>query len=52
MGRPLKEDMGHMVGGDEKKDISFVDMEQAQKNIDIAKKRKSGINIDLDFDFD
>jgi len=48
MGNPLKEDMTHMVNGFDNNEVSFVDQEQAQKNIDEAKKRDLSINIDLD----
>ena len=48
MGRPLQNDMTHMVGDFDSEEISFADKEQAQKSIDMSKKRDSGINIDLD----
>ena len=50
MGNPLKEDMSHMVDGGKDIDVSFVDQEQAQINIDEAKKRGSGFNRDIDLD--
>ena len=48
MGRPLTDDMSHMVGDFDSEEISFADKEQAQKRIEEARKRDSGINIDLD----
>lgn len=48
MGNPLKNDMTHMVDDVTTGEISFCDQEHAQKSIDEAKKRDSGINIDLD----
>lgn len=48
MGNLLKNDTTHMVEGFGSDEVSFVDQEQAQKSIDEAKKRDSGINIDLD----
>jgi len=48
MGNPLKNEMTHMVDDFTTGEISFCDQEHAQKSIDEAKKRDSGINIDLD----
>lgn len=48
MGRELENDMTHMVEGFDSEEISFADKEQAQKSIDMARKRDTGINIDLD----
>jgi len=48
MGRPLKNDMSHMIEIGEPDEVSFADAEQAQEKIDIAKNRDSKINIDLD----
>ena len=48
MGRPLKDDMSHMIDGFDKEEISFADQEQSQISMDKAKKNDSSINIDLD----
>lgn len=48
MGKPLTDDMTHMIDDANGKEISFCDQEQAQKNIENAKKQGNSINLDLD----
>ena len=47
-GNPLVNDMTHMVDATNGDEISFCDQEQAQKNIENAKKQGNSINLDLD----
>lgn len=48
MGNPLSDDMPHMIDDANGNEISFCDSEQAQKNIDNARKQGNSINLDLD----
>jgi len=48
MGNPLSNEMTHMVDVPNGTEVSFCDQEQAQKNIEKARKQGNSINLDLD----